>query len=136
MKRRKFMNVTLMGAGASIIGSTAACDSKQNPQQSPLPVDQFSSRTADVQYITVDERKSRVAKAQELMNQIGMKAILLDAGTSLDYFTGIRWGGSERPMIAIIPANGEVSYVCPGFEEDRLNELIKIGDRVYPWQED
>ncbi|MEN2282896.1 Xaa-Pro peptidase family protein [Algoriphagus sp. SE2] len=136
MKRRKFMNVTLMGAGASIIGSTAACDSTQNPQQSLLPVDQFSSRTADVQYITVDERKSRVAKAQELMNQIGMKAILLDAGTSLDYYTGIRWGGSERPMIAIIPANGEVSYVCPGFEEDRLNELIKIGDRVYPWQED
>lgn len=130
------MNVTLMGAGASIIGSTAACDSTQNPQQSLLPVDQFSSRTADVQYITVDERKSRVAKAQELMNQIGMKAILLDAGTSLDYYTGIRWGGSERPMIAIIPANGEVSYVCPGFEEDRLNELIKIGDRVYPWQED
>ncbi|WP_296698112.1 Xaa-Pro peptidase family protein [Algoriphagus sp.] len=136
MKRRDFMNVTLLGAGASIISSTTACDSSQTPKTSSSSIDQLSSRTADVQLISVEERKSRVAKAQELMNRIGMKAILLDGGTSLDYFTGIRWGGSERPMVAIIPANGEVSYVCPGFEEDRLNELIKIGDTVYPWQED
>lgn len=136
MKRRDFMNVTLLGAGASIISGATACDSPQTPQNGLSPIDQLSSRTTDVKYITVDERKSRVAKAQELMSQIGMQAILLDAGTSLDYFTGIRWGGSERPMVAIIPANGEVSYVCPGFEEDRLNELIKIGNRVYAWQED
>ena len=39
-------------------------------------------------------------------------------------------------MVAIIPAKGEVKYVCPGFEEARLRELITIGKDVYAWQED
>lgn len=136
MKRRDFMNAAALGAGASILTGVAACGSGESTPLISSPLDQLSSKTTDVQYITIDERKSRVAKAQDLMNQIGMKAMLLDGGTSLDYFTGIKWGGSERPMVTIIPASGEVSYICPGFEEDRLNELIKIGDKVYPWQED
>jgi len=136
MKRRDFINVAALGAGASIVTTIAACESTETKITSSSPLDQLSSKTTNIQYITVDERKSRVAKAQELMNQIGMKAMLLDGGTSLDYFTGIRWGGSERPMVAIIPASGEVSYICPGFEENRLNELIKIGNKVYAWQED
>jgi Xaa-Pro dipeptidase len=136
MKRRDFMNVAALGAGASFVTSIASCDSNETSPTLSSPLDHLSSKTTDIQYITVEERKFRVAKAQKLMNQVGMKAMLLDAGTSLDYFTGIRWGGSERPMVAIIPSSGEVSYICPGFEEDRLNELIKIGDKVYPWQED
>lgn len=39
-------------------------------------------------------------------------------------------------MVAIIPANGTVKYVCPAFEEDRLKEQITIGKDVYVWQED
>ena len=39
-------------------------------------------------------------------------------------------------MVAIIPAKGDVRYVCPGFEESRFRELIKIGKDVYAWQED
>jgi len=65
-----------------------------------------------------------------------VKALVLDAGSSLEYFTGISWWPSERTMVAIIPAIGEVKYVCPGFEEARLRELIKIGKEVYAWQED
>ncbi|RYZ46409.1 MAG: aminopeptidase P family protein, partial [Sphingobacteriales bacterium] len=51
-------------------------------------------------------------------------------------FTGIEWGQSERPMVAIIPADGEVSYICPGFEYDRVKEQVAIGKQIYPWQED
>ena len=61
---------------------------------------------------------------------------MLDAGTTLEYFTGISWWPGERVMVAIIPAKGEVKYVCPGFEESRLGELIKTGKEVYTWQED
>lgn len=103
------MNVAALGAGASVISGVAACGSRESIPLISSPIDQLSSKTTDVLYITIDERKSRVAKAQNLMNQIGMKAMLMDGGTSLDYFTGIRWGGSERPMVAIIPASGEVS---------------------------
>jgi Xaa-Pro dipeptidase len=39
-------------------------------------------------------------------------------------------------MAAIIPAKGDVKYICPGFEEGRLREQITIGTEVFAWQED
>jgi Xaa-Pro dipeptidase len=38
-------------------------------------------------------------------------------------------------MVAIIPAKGEVKYVSPAFEADRLRQLIKIGKDVRTWEE-
>lgn len=86
--------------------------------------------------ITLNERKERVAKAQRLMIQQNMEALVLESGTSLLYFTGISWWPSERTMVAIIPAKGEIIYICPAFEESRLRELITQGKKVYIWQED
>jgi Xaa-Pro dipeptidase len=86
--------------------------------------------------IPVTERETRIAKAQRLLAEQKMEALVLDCGTSLEYFTGISWWPSERTMVAIIPAKGTIKYVCPGFEEDRLREQISIGKDVFPWQED
>lgn len=97
---------------------------------------ELRSLTGDVVSITIEERKSRIEKAQRLLTEQSIGALLLDAGTSLFYFTGISWWPSERPMVAIIPASGEPRYVCPGFEESPLRESITIGKDVYPWQED
>ena len=52
------------------------------------------------------------------------------------YFTGVRWGASERPFVAIIPANGALAWVCPAFEEARARELIRFGTDVRTWEED
>jgi len=38
-------------------------------------------------------------------------------------------------MVAIIPAKGEVKYVSPAFEADRLRQLITIGKDVRVWEE-
>lgn len=99
-------------------------------------LDQLTSCVADIVPISIAERKSRISKAQRLMEEKGFRAIVLDSGTSMNYFTGMTWGQSERPMVAVIPAKGEVSYVCPKFEQDRLEERIIIGSDVYPWEED
>ena len=97
----------------------------------------LKSITGDVVPISIEERKARVAKAQQLMAEQRIEALVLDAGTTnLDYFTGISWWASERPMVAIIPQKGEIRYVCPAFEESRFRELIKLGKDVYVWQED
>jgi Xaa-Pro dipeptidase len=85
--------------------------------------------------ISVEEHKARVAKAQELMGQNGFEAIYLEATSNLWYFTGMRWGQSERMAAAIIPREGEVAYICPMFEVDRLKERIKLGDTVRGWEE-
>jgi len=41
--------------------------------------------------ITAAERLSRVAKLQLLMQREKVAALLVEAGPSLEYFTGIRW---------------------------------------------
>lgn len=90
----------------------------------------------EVAPISNEERQQRILKAQELLIKNNMVALILDAGTTLQYFTGLAWYPSERSMLAIIPAKGELTYICPYFEEDRLRELLKIGTEVRTWNED
>ncbi len=74
--------------------------------------------------ITNDERLARLEKARRLMTASKLDAILLTGGTSLTYFTGLRFGTSERLMALVLPAKGEPFVVCPAFEVDRLNEQL------------
>jgi Xaa-Pro dipeptidase len=132
VKRRDFINLSVLTAGAVLTGTNARAANNKTANTAAS----LSSITGDVVPITVQEREARIAKAQGLMKEQHIEALILDAGTSLTYFTGISWWPSERPMVAVIPAKGSTSYVCPGFEESRLRELIKIGKDVYAWQED
>lgn len=137
MKRRDFINLSVVTAGTGAVVGLSACSTKDNNDKTvPSKLDGLESMTGDIKPITVAEREYRIKKAQQLLIENKMEALLLDAGTAMTYFTGIRWGRSERTMVAIIPAKGEVFYICPGFEEARLRELIKIGKEVYAWQED
>jgi Xaa-Pro dipeptidase len=86
--------------------------------------------------ITLEERYARIQKAQTLLQQNGMSALIMDAGTSMQYFTGLSWYPSERSMLVILPAKGDITYICPYFEEDRLLELIKVGKQIRTWHED
>jgi Xaa-Pro dipeptidase len=54
--------------------------------------------------ITRDERKERITKAQRFLLENKMAALVIEAGTSMEYFTGISWWPSERTMVAVIPA--------------------------------
>ena len=92
--------------------------------------------TAGIVPIHDDERRARIAKAQKLMHEQKHDAIFMEGTASMFYFANMRWGQSERTFGLVIPAKGEVAYVCPGFEEDRARELIKFGNDVRVWQED
>lgn len=83
-----------------------------------------------------EERLHRIAKAQTLMRDAGLGAILVEAGSSLDYFTGIQWWRSERLTAAILPAEGEALVVTPFFEEPSVRETLQIPAEVRTWQED
>jgi Xaa-Pro dipeptidase len=86
--------------------------------------------------IADDERRARIAKAQRLMVDQGIGAIVLEAGTSMSYFVNVRWGLSERPFLLVIPAKGDLAYIAPGFEEQRAREVIRFSTDVRVWQED
>ncbi|MGB3155014.1 MAG: Xaa-Pro peptidase family protein [Chitinophagaceae bacterium] len=136
LKRREFINLSALAAATGVVATISSCQTKEQTKEKKLAIDTPQSMTADVQPISTKEREARIEKAQRFMAGEKMAALILDSGTSLDYFTGIRWWPSERPMVAIIPATGEPRYVCPGFEEARFRELITIGKKVYAWQED
>jgi len=91
--------------------------------------------TADAQAITVEERLRRVAKAQRLMRDSNINALLLEAGSALIYFTGVRWRRSERFTGAVIPADGDIAFVTPYFEEPSVRESMTFGDDVRVWHE-
>jgi Xaa-Pro dipeptidase len=132
MKRRNFLHLSSLAVGTIAMNSCTPAQ-EQAPETTQ---EKLKPMTDDVIPITIAERKGRIEKAQRLLAEAKMEALVLDAGTSLEYFTGISWWPSERPLVAIIPARGDVQYVCPGFEESRLHELITIGKNVYVWQED
>ena len=96
---------------------------------------ELKSMTADAKPISVDERRTRIAKVQMLMSERKIAALLVEPGSTLDYFTGIRWRRSERITLAIIPARGEVLVVTPAFEEPSVRETLQVGGDVRPWNE-
>jgi Xaa-Pro dipeptidase len=136
LKRRDFINLSAIAAATGIAAGIGSCTSNAQTKEKRSATDDLQSMTGDVVPITVKEREARIEKAQRLLTEQKIEALILDAGTSMEYFTGISWWPSERTMVAIIPAKGDTRYVCPGFEESRLRELIKIGKDVYVWQED
>jgi len=97
--------------------------------------------TAGVTPISVVERRARIEKAKRLMRDARIDALVLTGGTSMEYFTGIRWGVSERLLAAIIPVKGSAFLVTPKFEEERAMEQAHEGPlgvdaQVYAWEED
>ncbi|HWW28645.1 MAG TPA: Xaa-Pro peptidase family protein [Steroidobacteraceae bacterium] len=99
------------------------------------PTAALKSLTSDAKPISADERRARIAKVQALMAQQKIAALLLEPGSSLDYFTGIQWHRSERTTAAIVPASGEILVVTPAFEEPSVRETLQVGGDVRPWNE-
>jgi Xaa-Pro dipeptidase len=120
------------------LGTSAAAITASTLQAS---APSLKNRTSEAKPIAIPERLERIARAQRLMQENNVDAITLIGGTSLVYFSGIRWWNSERLFVMIIPKRGEPFFVSPAFEEDRAREQISAGlgrDRrqVLTWQED
>jgi Xaa-Pro dipeptidase len=96
----------------------------------------LQSLTRDARPITAEERKGRIANLQGLLRRRGMAAMIIEAGSSLDYFTGVQWRRSERTTAAVIPVEGPVTLVTPVFEEPSVRETLQVEGDVHPWNED
>ena len=69
--------------------------------------------TGDISAIEEHEYRQRIAKAQAFMQENGIDALYLNAGTNMTYFTGLKWYASERSVGALLPAQGELAFVAP-----------------------
>eukprot|EP01037_Dinobryon_pediforme_P010683 gene10683-10757_t len=99
------------------------------------PVSDLAAKVRAAAPISGEEREIRIAKAQALMRKAGLGALLVEAGASLDYFTGVRWWRSERTTAALIPADGQPIIVTPAFEEPSVRETLMAPADVRPWNE-
>ncbi|HVU96935.1 MAG TPA: Xaa-Pro peptidase family protein [Puia sp.] len=136
IKRRDFLRLSAGSSlGGVLLSGLPVAGLEAGARPAAVVLEALQPMTGDVVPITLEERKGRIQKAQRLMGENKIDAILLDSGTSMVYFTGMGWGASERPMVAIVPAYGDVKYVCPAFEAERLRELITIGTEVRVWEE-
>ena len=137
--RRDFLRLSGGLAGATLLGGELPHAAGRTHLNNATCLNQSASSTKmtdGVVPITLDERRARIEKARRLMKQNRINAIYLEPGSSMFYFTGMRWGLSERMFGLVIPVRGEIAWVCPKFEEERARELIKIGDDVRTWEED
>jgi Xaa-Pro dipeptidase len=128
VSRRGFFGLTAAGA--------ALAAGRQARAAPTARASELSSLTRDAQPISSAEHGARLAKVQGLMRQQKIAAFLVEAGPSLEYFTGIRWRRSERTTAALIPADGRVVVVTPYFEEPSVRETLKVPADVRPWKED
>jgi Xaa-Pro dipeptidase len=62
-------------------------------------------------------------------------ALIVESGSTLDYFTGVQWRRSERTTAAVIPAKGEVVLVTPFFEEPSVHETLAVAGDIRTWNE-
>src|SRR5437868_1932424 len=85
--------------------------------------------------IAADERRQRLDRLRGEMDKDGVGAVVLGATSSLRYFTGISWHPSERFTGAVVTPRA-LTYICPGFERDKVQSLITIPGDVRVWQED
>ena len=119
----------------------ASANDQTGDQAMPPSIAALKSMREQARPINNDERRQRLEQARRLMAGNQLDAMLVSWGTSLLYYTGIRWEGGERLFCMVLPAQGEPFFVAPAFEEGRAREQIERGPfgknvDLRVWQED
>ncbi|MGO1070530.1 M24 family metallopeptidase [Lysobacter sp. CA199] len=113
--------------------------SRANPQIGGLTLEQARAQLAPwrerAPAIDAAEYQQRIERARECMRREGRDALLITAGTSLRYFTGVPWGASERLVAMLLTLDGDPILICPGFEAGSLSHVVKIPVQSRFWQE-
>ena len=82
------------------------------------------------------ELDARLGRARALCARAGAGAVLITAGASLRYFTGVAWGATERLVALLLPVDGDAVMICPAFERGSLVASLSIEATLALWQED
>ena len=138
LSRRAVLGVVASATAvtSSVALAEAALAQATTPQSKRPHPPGLKPMTGEAKPITAQERQGRLAKVQGLMTQQKIAALLVESGSTLEYFTGIHWWTSERVTAALIPAHGEVIVVTPFFESPSIREMLQVHAQIKTWQED
>jgi Xaa-Pro dipeptidase len=146
--RRTFLQTAAAAAAAPSVllqAQRSARPSSESSAALPPAIAALTNRRSEATPISLAEREQRLERARTLLHQNKIGALVITTGTSLTYFTGLRWGQSERFFAWVLPATGAPFVVCPVFEEGRVRERMEAKPatlpsasttKVYTWNED
>ncbi len=126
LHRRQLLLATGAMAAAPLTGMARAAIQQLKAATPSIPIPPPIGR---------EERLARLAKARALMQADDIGAIIIESGASLDYFTGVQWGRSERLTGTVIPVTGDPIIVTPFFEKPSVEESLGITAEVRTWNE-
>lgn len=133
-RRAILSGATATSVALAVTGPVLGADKSKPTGSSPLTG--LKSLTTGALPISPQERAARLAKLQGLMQQQKVAALLVESGSTLDYFTGVQWHLSERVTAAVIPASGRTVIVTPFFEQPSIHEMLQVPADIRTWQED
>lgn len=105
-------------------GSTAA-----------IELEKIKNMTLGVKPIQPEEYVERLKKATALIQESKIKALYINAGTNLYYFTGTQWNPSERMVGALLYDDGTLDYIVPKFEAGTFMKYMQLNATINCWEE-
>ena len=129
MDRRNFIATAGLAGLVSTISLRATARGRE-------ATGEFTDLAASAIPISPDERKARITRAAALMRAHNIDAVLIEAGSSMVYFTGVQWWRSERLTGAVMTREGAIAIVTPFFEEPSVRETLGVEAEVLTWNED
>ena len=127
--------------GATVLGAAVPLSHRPPTLSLPTegevnaPIAALKPMTEGALPITLEEHKARLTRAQGLLGEAGLDALVMASGSSLEYFTGAAWGLSERFFGMILTRDGDPAWVTPAFEKERALEQVRVGTDVRAWEE-
>ncbi|HEY5907767.1 MAG TPA: aminopeptidase P family N-terminal domain-containing protein, partial [Vicinamibacteria bacterium] len=134
LSRRRLLQLAAPSVAAASLAPAATARAAET--ELPAAILALKPRLDGVAPIGLEERRARLTRAQRLIAQHGLDALVMASGTSLTYFTGAEWSLSERFFGAVLRREGEPAWVVPAFEKARGLEQIRLGSDVRTWEED
>lgn len=137
VSRRVLLKAGALVSTSAAVARAAGQEQREQPAE-PRAFERLKPIGERVRPVSIEEFQGRIELAQHLMAEAkpAFAALYVTPGTSLYFYTGIRWSLSERLLALVIPRKGDPMILCPAFEEGRLRELPRWPIEVRAWQED
>ncbi len=73
------------------------------------------------------------SRQNKLLSIDGVDALAIVPGSNMLYHTGLEFHLSERPIIALVTRDGELSFIIPELEVPKLQVRPDLEARVFAW---
>jgi len=137
ISRRRFLHSTAAVSAAAFAPAKSA-NAQAEPPQLPPGFSNLKPLGDRIHPLTPDDFRDRLLHVQNRMSEVtpSFDGLVIGPGSSLYYFTGMRWGLSERLLALVVPRSGQPILICPAFEESRVRESLRFPLDFHLWQED